>query len=64
MEAYREHDCVVTSDEIWSDLVLPQASSRADPVCGRRRPQTYRGALCAEQDLQPGRARGEPSHHL
>ncbi len=23
MEVYREHDCVVISDEIWSDLVLP-----------------------------------------
>jgi cystathionine beta-lyase len=23
MEVYREHDCVVISDEIWSDLVMP-----------------------------------------
>ena len=23
MEVYREHDCVVVSDEIWSDIILP-----------------------------------------
>ncbi len=23
MEVYREHDCVVISDEIWSDLIMP-----------------------------------------
>ena len=27
MDIYRQHDCVVISDEIWSDIILPGTST-------------------------------------
>lgn len=56
MGVYREHDCVVTSDEIWSDLVLPghhhvptqsvsdDARRRTVALYARARPSTWQGS--------------------
>ena len=51
MELYRKYDCVVVSDEIWSDLILPghrHVPTQSVSDDARRR-------TVAEQDLQPGR---------
>ena len=64
MELYRKYDCVVISDEIWSDIIFARSQAYAHAIGFRRRPSAHRGPLRAEQDFQPRWAGGELPHHL
>ena len=51
MELFRAHDCVVVSDEIWSDIIMPGHRHVPHAVGFGGRARAHRGALCAEQNL-------------
>ena len=52
------------SDEIWSDIILERPQAHPHPVRQRGCPDAHRRLLCALQDLQPGRSRGQLPHRL
>ena len=51
MELFRAHDCVVVSDEIWSDIIMPGHRHVPTQSVFGGRARAHRGALCAEQNL-------------
>ena len=51
MDIYRQHDCVVISDEIWSDIILPGHKHIPTQSVSEDARHAHGCPLCAEQDV-------------
>ena len=51
MEVYKNNECVVIADEIWSDLILKRKPAHSDTVDQSGCQKPYDCILCTEQDF-------------
>ena len=51
MEVYKNNECVVIADEIWSDLIFKREPAHSDTVDQSGCQKPYDCILCTEQDI-------------
>ena len=64
MEVYKANDCIVISDEIWSDIILEGHKHIPTQSVSEGCTDAHCRRLCSLQDLQPGLPGGQLSYHL
>ena len=64
MEVYRKNDCVVISDEIWSDLILKGHEHIPTQSVSEDARNAHSRHLRPLQDLQPGGSDRQLPHYL
>lgn len=64
MEVYRENDCIVISDEIWSDLIMPgYRHVPTQSISEDARNRTV-ALYDSQQNLQSCRSRGQLPYYI